>query len=180
MDCDGINSDRWGKNWRNYMHQPQAMLQCGRQYYADDALAGTRGKGFSAFCFFLHSFLFIGGFDSRASTPVFQRSHNVVVIYFFMFPFFSIVGSCVSPVCLCLRAIWAEPQNAWKPLCSEVGTTCWLQSPVRMAKLGNKRPLYESIHLTFVKIFREDFTRPVASVLIWQIHNSLVSLWLPF
>lgn len=130
--------------------------------------------------FFLSLFHFIGGFDSQASAPVFQRSHNVVVIYFFILPFSWIVGSCVSPVCLCLRAIWAETENAWKPLCSEVGTKCWSQSPVRMAKLGNKRPLYERIHLTFATFFREDFTRPVASILIWQTHTSLVSPWPPF
>lgn len=127
--------------------------------------------------FFLSLFHFIGGFDSQASAPDFQRSHNVVVIYFFILPFSWVVGSCVSPVCLCLRAIWAETENAWTPLCSEVGTKFWLQSPVRMAKLENKRPLYKRIHLIFVTFFRENFTRPVASILIWQTQTSLVRPW---
>lgn len=160
------------------MYRSHAMWQWSRKCFVVELFAGTTGKDFSVLLFIFIPFQ--SGFDSQASAPVFQRSHNVVVIYFLILPFSWIVGSCVSPVCLCLRAIWAETENAWKPLCSEVGTKCWSQSPVRMAKLGNKRPLYESIHLTFATFFREDFTRPVASILIWQTHTSLVSPWPPF
>lgn len=175
-DHSGINSDRREKTPRETIcigHMPCGSVE--ENVLLSNSLQVPPVKTYLHF--FLSLFHFIGGFDSQASAPLFQRSHNVVVIYFFILPFSWIVGSCVSPVCLCLRAIWAETENAWKPLCSEVGTKCWLQSPVRMAKLGNKRPLYESIHLTFVTFFREDFTRPVASILIWQTHTSLVSPW---
>lgn len=156
------------------MYRPHAMWQCWRKCFVVELFAGTTCKDFSALLFIFIPFHWRVRFTGVC--PTFSEITQCRRYLLFHTP---LLLNCwkLCESCLCLRAIWAETENAWKPLCSEVGTKCWLQSPVRMAKLGNKRRLYESIHLTFVTFFREDFTRHVASILIWQTHTSLVSPW---
>lgn len=58
------------------MYQPHAMLLCGRECYVVDAAAGTRCEDFSAFCFFLYSFLSIAGSIHRL-LPQFFKDHTM-------------------------------------------------------------------------------------------------------
>lgn len=161
------------------MYRSHAMWQCWRKCFVVELFAGTTGKDFSVLLFYLYSISLAGSIHRRL--PQFFRDHTMSSLFTFSYSPFLELLEAVWVLSVCVSEQFGQKQKTRESRCAvKWGQNVDHSPPSGWQNLEIKGLYMKSIHLTFATFFREDFTRPVASILIWQTHTSLVSPWPPF